>query len=262
MATIERITVFPVKGLDGTDLDFAEILSGGTLAHDREFALFDSEGEVINGKRTEAVHELRTAFDPDSARLSIGTPDGARQQFVLDRQEECDRAEEWLADFFGVDLSLERDQSLGYVDRRDMGPSVISTATIETVASWFEGLSPESVRRRLRANVEVSGVQAFWEDRFVGEDAPAFEAGDITFEGVTPCGRCVVPQRDPDTGDPIPEFRNQFITKRQETFPDWADDTAFDHLYTVMLIARIPADDRENTIAVGDQIEVVDAPEK
>ena len=255
MATIERITVFPVKGLDGTDLDFAEILSGGTLAHDREFALFDSEGEVINGKRTEAVHELRTAFDPDSARLSIGTPDGARQQFVLDRQEECDRAEEWLADFFGVDLSLERDQSLGYVDRRDMGPSVISTATIETVASWFEELSTESARRRLRANVEVSDVPPFWEDRFVGENAPAFEAGGIRFEGVTPCGRCVVPERDPDTGEPIAEFRERFVRKRRATFPDWADDGAFDHHYTVMLIARVPEDDRGKRLSVGDPVE-------
>jgi uncharacterized protein YcbX len=68
------------------------------------------------------------------------------------------------------------DDALGFVDRRDMRPSVISTATIETVASWFDGLTVEGTRRRLRANVEVSGVPAFWEDRFVGAGAPSFEA--------------------------------------------------------------------------------------
>jgi uncharacterized protein YcbX len=255
MATIERIRIFPVKGLDGIDVDAAEILEGGTVAHDREFALFDSEGEVINGKRTARAHELSTEFDPDSVRLSVETPDGRSHQFSLDEPVERDRAEEWFADFFGVDLSLERDESLGYVDRRDMGPSVISTATIETVTSWFDGLSAESARRRLRANIEVSGVPAFWEDRFVGENAPAFEAGGIRFEGVTPCGRCIVPERDPDTGEPIPEFRERFVQKRRETFPDWADDDAFDHHYTVMLIARVPEHDRGNRLCVGDSVE-------
>ncbi|WP_436934919.1 MOSC domain-containing protein [Halovenus marina] len=258
MATIDRISVFPVKGLDGIDLEAAEILAGGTLAHDREFALFDSEREIINGRWSARVHELSTEFESDSALLSVATPDGRSHQFSLDEPAERDRAEAWFADFFGVDLSFERDQSLGYVDRRDMGPSVISTATIETVASWFDGLSAESARRRLRANIEVSGVPAFWEDRFVGENAPAFEAGGIRFEGVTPCGRCVVPERDPDTGEPIPEFRERFVQKRRETFPDWADDDAFDHHYTVMLIARVPERDRGKQLSVGDSVEKID----
>jgi uncharacterized protein YcbX len=255
MATIERIRVFPVKGLDGIDIDTSEIREGGTLAHDREFALFDGEGEVINGKRTARVHELATEFDPDSSRLSVETRDGRSHEFALGSRTERDRAEEWFADFFRVDLSLQRDRSLGYVDRRDMGPSVVSTATLETVASWFEELSTESARRRLRANVEVSDVPPFWEDRFVGENAPAFEAGGIRFEGVTPCGRCVVPERDPDTGEPIAEFRERFVRKRRATFPDWADDGAFDHHYTVMLIARVPEDDRGKRLSVGDPVE-------
>jgi len=121
-----------------------------------------------------------------------------------------------------------------------MGPSVISTATLRTVADWFDELTVEGVRRRLRANVEVGGVEPFWEDRFVGADAPAFEVGGVRFEGVTPCGRCVVPQRDPDTGDPTPGFREQFVRRREETFPDWADADAFDHYYSLMLIARVP----------------------
>jgi uncharacterized protein YcbX len=75
------------------------------------------------------------------------------------------------------------------------------------------------VRRRLRANVEVLGVPAFWEDRFVGERAPSFEAGGIHFDGVTPCGRCVVPSRDPNTGEDKESFRKTFIENRRETFP-------------------------------------------
>lgn len=50
-----------------------------------------------------------------------------------------------------------------------MGPSVVSTATVETIASWFDGTRVESPRRRFRANFEISGVPAFWEDRLVGD---------------------------------------------------------------------------------------------
>jgi uncharacterized protein YcbX len=137
-----------------------------------------------------------------------------------------------------------------------MGPSVVSTATLEAVASWFDGLTVESVRRRLRANVEVGGVPAFWEDRFVGDDAPAFEVGGVRFEGITPCGRCVVPSRDPDTGEALPEFRERFIRKRRETFPAFADPDAFDHHFAVMILARIPAASDGPTLQVGDPVEV------
>ncbi|NUB90184.1 MOSC N-terminal beta barrel domain-containing protein [Haloterrigena sp. SYSU A121-1] len=275
MARLERLRVYPIKGLDGIELETAELLEGGTLASDREFALFDADGEVLNGKRTDRVHDLRTDFDPgvatesqrsgggeaaETAVLEVEAPDGERIQFDLETETGRDRAEEWFGDFFEEDLTLERDRSLGYVDRREMGPSVISTATLETVAGWFEdeGMTVEGARRRLRANVEIGGVEPFWEDRFVGEDAPAFEIDGVRFAGVTPCGRCVVPRRDPESGEPIEAFQQRFVEKREETFPDWADADAFDHYYTVMLISRVPEADRGETLRVGDPVRVVE----
>ncbi|WP_254764450.1 MOSC domain-containing protein [Natrinema marinum] len=256
MAQLSRLRVYPIKGLDGIDRETATILEGGTLARDREFALFDGDGDVLNGKRTDRVHDLDTEFDPDTGDLTVETPDGERRRFDL--EDDRASAADWFGEFFDADLSLERDTTLGFVDRREMGPSVISTATLETVASWFDDLTVEGARRRLRANVEVSGAEPFWEDRFVGADAPAFEIGDVRLEGVTPCGRCVVPQRDPETGEPTPEFRERFVTKREETFPEWADAEAFDHYYTVMLIARVADRDRGATLRVGDPVAVVE----
>ncbi|WP_049922253.1 MOSC domain-containing protein [Halopiger djelfimassiliensis] len=268
MAHIDRLRVYPVKGLDGIELEEATILEGGTLARDREFVLIDNDrnvsgspdpdGDVINGKRTDRVHDLATDFDPETGVLEVEAPDGDTDRFDLEADADRERAEAWFGDFFDADLTLERDRSRGFVDRRGMGPSVISTATLRTVASWFDGMTVEGARRRLRANVEVSGVEPFWEDRFVGASAPSFTADGITFEGVTPCGRCVVPRRDPDTGDPIPEFQQRFVEKRRETFPDWADEEAFDHYYAVMLITRVPEDDRGATVAVGDPVTVAD----
>jgi uncharacterized protein YcbX len=201
------------------------------------------------------VHELATEYHSETDAYAVKTPDGETCEFDLARERE--RSEAWFGDFFDMDLTLERDVRRGFVDRREMGPSVVSTATLETIASWFEDISVEGARRRLRANVEVSGVPAFWEDRFVGDGAPTFEVGDVRFEGVTPCGRCVVPGRDPDTGAVTPDFRARFVEKRRETFPEWADADAFEHFFTAMLFADVPDSDRGRRLRVGDSVTVV-----
>ena len=263
MAAVERLRIYPVKGLDGMAVDTSEITDGGTLAGDREFALITEDGTRFNGKQSSRIHELATEFDPASGRLTIDSPAGDLAVFDLHEEEGRDRAATWFEDVFDqVPLELRRDTEQGFVDRTSMGPSVISTATLEAVASWFEELTVESARRRLRANVEIAGVPAFWEDRFVGEGARAFEAGGVRFEGVTPCARCAIPARDPDTGEPLPEFRSRFIEKRRETFPEWADEDAFDHYFTMMLIARIPEQFRDGTISVGDRVSVADSDER
>ncbi|GAB7094312.1 MOSC domain-containing protein [Halolamina litorea] len=273
MARLEGIRLYPVKGLAGADVDAATVLDSGVLAGDREFALFDAmavaeadPGEIENGsphangvfnaKHSERFHELDSEYDPETATLRVETADGERDSFDLDADRETAAA--WFSAFFDRDLVLLRDTDRSFVDRRGAGPSVVSTATLEAVASWFEGMSVENARRRLRANVEISGVPAFWEDQFVGDDAPAFEAGDVRFEGVTPCVRCVVPERDPETGEPTPEFRKRFVEKREATFPEFADRDAFEQFYTLMLIADVPEEYREQSIRVGDPVSVVD----
>jgi len=254
MRSVARLTVYPVKGLDGHDVDAARIREGGPLEHDREFALFGPDGETFNAKQSERFHRLSTTYDPERTELQVDPPADDCRTFALGNEAGRDRAGEWFSAYFDADLTLARDRSVGFVDRPTMGPSVVSTATLDTVASWFDGLTVDGARRRLRANVEVGGTDPFWEDRFVGDDAPSFRAGGVRFDGVTACGRCVVPTRDPDTGDPLPGFRERFVEKRRETFPGWADRDAFDHFYSLMIIASVPESDRGETVAVDDRV--------
>ncbi|MFB6121903.1 MAG: MOSC domain-containing protein [Haloferacaceae archaeon] len=264
MAHIDRIRRYPVKGFDAEEVETVSITDAGTVAGDREFAMTDPAASAengalrefaYNGKQTARIHELRTSVDADAGTLTVRTPDGERRRFDLSADREA--IGEWLSSYLDVEVAFHRTEPPAFVDRPSMGPSVISTATLREVASWFEGMTVESARRRLRANVEVGGVPAFWEDRFVGADAPAFVAGDVRFEGAEPCARCVVPERDPDTGDPLPEFRRRFVERREATFPEWADADAFDHYYTLMLIARVPEESRGTTLSVGDEVTLV-----
>jgi uncharacterized protein YcbX len=268
MAHVAELRRYPVKGFDAEEVAEARITDAGTLAGDREFALCDPHvvdaenpkygpDHAYNGKQLPRIHELRTAYDPEPGVLEVTTPDGETRAFDLSRDDEA--ADEWFESFFDADATLLRTDPPAFVDRPSMGPSVVSTATLEEVASWFDDLTVESARRRMRANVEIDGVPAFWEDRFVGDGAPAFVVGDVRFEGVEPCARCVVPTRDPDTGEPLESFRERFLERREATFPEWADSDAFDHYYTLMLIASVPESDRGGTVRVGDEVDVVDA---
>ncbi|MFB6297456.1 MAG: MOSC domain-containing protein [Salinirussus sp.] len=271
MATIERLRIYPLKGLDATDLERAAVTDRGLLAGDREFALCDPGAvpvedqagilrDALNGKQSDRLHELRTSFDPETRELAVTVRTGGEtRRFDLDAPAGRTAAGEWFTDYLDRPLTLQRRPGT-FVDRPDLGPSVVSTATLEAVASWFEaeGMTVDGARRRLRANVEVGGVPAFWEDRFLGPDAPAFAAGGVRFEGAEACTRCVVPQRDPDTGEPIPGFRRRFVERREATLPDWVDPGDLGSSYSVMLITRVPESGRGESLAVGDEVRVVD----
>ncbi|PSP84854.1 molybdenum cofactor biosysynthesis protein [Halobacteriales archaeon QS_1_68_17] len=257
MAHVAHIGVHPVKALDRIEVDAARITDGGTLEHDRLYALVTADGRAINGIEHDGIHDVRASFDFEREVLTVAA-DGDERRFDLPAESAA--AASWFGDLLGVTVALERDAAGGFVSRPEAGPSVVSTATLEEVASWFDGMSVPDLRRRIRVNVEVGGVPAFWEDQFVGADAPAFEAGGIRFEGVEPCARCVIPGRDPDTGEAYEGFRETFLERREETFPEWADFDAFEHYFRLMLIASVPGDDRGRTLRVGDEVEVVGTP--
>lgn len=254
MATVERVRIYPVKALDGEECESARVTDAGLLAGDREYALVGPDGDPVNGKRTARVHDVTTDFDRETGLLTARY-DGDRREFALPDEREA--AADWFGSVFDLDVSIRRDATRGFVDRRSAGPSVVSTATLRTVASWYDDATVAGMRRRLRANVEVGGVEPFWEDRFVGADAPDLAVGGVRLAGTEPCVRCVVPERDPDTGEHDPSFRERFVRRRRETMPDWADADAFDTDYAVMLIASVPPGERGGEIRVGDEVRAV-----
>ena len=259
---VDRLRVYPVKSLDPYEPDAAAVRPAGGLTHDREFALVDGDGDYVNGKNERRIHRLRSSFEPPGVVTlhPTGDPDGA-VTFDLDTAAGRSDATDWLTDFFGYPVSIERDERGGFPDdTHAAGPTVVSTATIETVADWFD-LSTESMRRRLRANVEVGGVPAFWEDRLYPADSRdrvvRFTVGDATFEGVNPCQRCVVPSRDPDTGEEIEAFTERFVERRAATKPDWAGEAWFDHEFRLMVNTRVPEPTVGERVAVDDPVAIL-----
>lgn len=253
---LSKIILYPIKALDPFETGEAEILKSGALRHDRAFAIVDTEGHFVNGKRNTNVHRLRSEFDLTSGNVTLR--DGASTQFF---QMAGDRSalEGWLSKFFGFPAKVRHDSETGFPDdTQASGPTIISTSTLETVASWYPELNLESVRRRFRANLEIGGVPPFWEDRLYGAKGEIvhFRIGSVAFEGINPCQRCAVPKRDPLTGEPIKDFQKTFMLRRQETLPAWADASRFDHFYRLAVNTRIPSSESGKSIKVGDLVEL------
>jgi uncharacterized protein YcbX len=260
MPILTHINVYPLKSCDGQSVEEATLLPSGGLANDRRFALVDRTGEWLNGKRTPALHRLRTRFDTATCALTIRV-DGAGPASTFSMAPPRTEAVAWFGEYLGQPVSILENTDRGFPDDTEsFGPTLVSTATLIEIASWFGGLSLEETRARFRANLEIDAPAPFWEDRLVAEGTGVvrFEIGAAVLLGTNPCARCPVPSRNPYTGEPIHQFGRIFTGRRQATLPEWAPRSRFDHFYRLSVNTR-PASERESVLRVGDELRISDA---
>ncbi|HEY9828469.1 MAG TPA: MOSC N-terminal beta barrel domain-containing protein [Stenomitos sp.] len=253
---LSRIEIFPIKSLDGLVLDQAELLPSGALKGDRQYAILDAQGRFVNGKATPLVHRLRTTFSADLTTVTLQVQDtNQRETFALlpHRTE----LEAWLSNFFQQSVTVTENTNTGFPDDLNApGPTLISTATLATVASWFPELTIAEMRRRFRTNLEIDHTPPFWEEQLYGEPDcdVVFEIGQARFAGVNPCQRCIVPTRDSQDGTSTPTFQQEFVRNRAAVLPDWAPRSRFNHFYKLALNSRALMDGQAVRIQVGDPL--------
>jgi uncharacterized protein YcbX len=174
---------------------------------------------------------------------------------TFDLTQEQAPIEAWFSDYFGQPVQLRHNTVMGFPDDTDSpGPTVISTATLQTVADWF-GVSLTDCRQRFRTNLEIDGVPAFWEDQLFSESGHPipFQIGPVTLQGINPCQRCIVPTRDPVTGAAIAGFQKRFSTQRAESLPATVARSRFNHFYRLAVNTRSSGAVGQ-TLTVGDAI--------
>ena len=272
MPTLDRITIYPVKSLDGVDVAEARVLPSGALEHDRRWQLTDMEGRVLNAKRSPLFHAIRAEFDLDARLVTLAIDPLATAARGIPGVERLaglaadtfplvpgpDGPCGWLAEAFGQTVLLVERPDGGFPDDREAaGPTVISTATLVEVARWFR-LDVDECRRRFRANLEIGGCDAFWEDSLASPARPelqpplldlppdlladpyadlpppeprAFSIGDVRFQATNVCRRCVVPSRDSRTGAVTEQFRDVFEAWRGRGLRGDVDAGAWGTLY-------------------------------
>lgn len=255
MPHLSKITLYPIKSLDGVNVPQATLLKGGALAGDREFALFDAKGAVVNAKRTEAIHRIRAQFDLAARTVTLSHSTSSPQTFHLDSDRPA--LNQWFSDYFGEPVTLQQNLHMGFPDdEAASGPTLVGVASLQEVASWFPHLTLEDVRRRFRANLEIEDAAPFWEDHLFTEleHLQPFQVGTVAMQGSHPCQRCIVPTRDAVTGDRTPHFQSHFAVQRQATLPEWAALSRFNHFYKLTVNTQVAPTEAGKTLQLGDPI--------
>ena len=252
---LARIALYPIKSLDGVTVESAHVLLSGALQHDRTYALHDQTGKFVNGKRYASIHCVRSQFSHDLSQITLQAQDTNGVQTFHMTQEKTALAR-WFSTYLQQPITLQQNTQQGFPDDTESpGPTVISTSTLQAVADWF-GLSLESTRRRFRTNLELDGVPAFWEDQlFSATGEPVvFHIGEVSLLGINPCRRCVVPTRDPLTGEVTPHFQKQFVQQRTATLPASVARSRFNHFYRLAVNTRILPEMAGKALQVGDSV--------
>jgi uncharacterized protein len=199
MPTLDRITIYPVKSLDGLEVAACGVLDSAGLENDRRWRLVDMDGRVLNAKRSPLFHAIRAEYELDERLVTFwvdpaavaaaslpaadldrllgmaGNPNGqvVRDSFHLvpGQGGPC----EWLSEVFGMGVLLQERADGGFPDDRDApGPTLVATGTLAEVGRWF-GFDLAESRRRFRVNLEVGGCDAFWEDALASPARPELQ---------------------------------------------------------------------------------------
>jgi len=274
---LANIRLHPIKALDPVSVNEAGVGPNGGLELDRVWALYSADGRWVNAKRTAAMHLIRAAYAPDISSVTLTVPGDRRDipAMTFAFPGDTEGAAEWFSMYFDQPIQVRYTREGFPDDGLAAGPTIVSTASLETVCEWFPGMTLDEARRRFRTTLEIDGASSpgatdkngyastseklppFWEDQlFAGTETTVvrFRIGDVAFEGSNPCARCPVPARESQTGIDMVGFQKRFIELRREQLPPWAPADRFDHFYRLATNTRVPSTESGKVLRVGDPL--------
>lgn len=205
--SVTGLSITPVKSTRLHEVDKVELGHNG-VRDNRRFYMVDRRRHLINGKRLGALNAIVAEYvDP---RLKLTFPDGTTVEEDVRLGEEVETKffsvtdsgrlvqgpfSQALSDYAGQPLELVEARASA-IDRGAMGvASVISRASLARLAQ--ENGAHDIDWRRFRMLIEIDGVQAHEEDRWVDR---ATRVGGAVIRWGGNVGRCLTTSRDPDTG--------------------------------------------------------------
>lgn len=218
--TISALYQYPVKSCRGITVDRAELDRFG-LKGDRRWLMVDADGRFQTQREHPQLALLQTGFNGETLTLTykgdshtVAVPGaGAPRLEVLiwnDRVSAArtdDIVSQWLSEKLGIDLHLvympedsvrrvggsyaTRGETVSFADGFPL--LLISQASLDDLNSRLQNPVPMD---RFRPNIVVESCEPFAEDNW-----RQLRCGDLVFDVVKPCSRCVIPSIDQTTGE-------------------------------------------------------------
>ena len=217
---ITQIWIYPIKSLAGIRLQKAKVLRKG-LEYDRRWMLVDNEGRFLTQREHPQMALFKTAIvgefldvsrGSQSIQLDLKGSSSIRFSRVQIWEDEVEASEvnptysKWFSEQLGIECKLvffpegnKRNVDPDYATMNEQVSLADAFPFLIIGQSSLDGLNkvldnPVSMMR-FRPNFVFEDGLPHEEDTWKN-----FRIGDVAFEGVKPCGRCVLITVDPDTG--------------------------------------------------------------
>jgi len=217
---ISELTIYPVKSMRGISLSASPLDAMG-LQWDRRWMLVDAQGKFLTGRQLPRLLTIQPELDADGA-LTLRFPDGSRLA-VPPASDIRTPVRVWNDEVAAATVDsgcdavlsryLERDCRLVFIEESEVRPVdpdyaqpgdrtgfsdgfpllLISEASLADLNSRLDAPLPMS---RFRPNLVVAGCPPYAEDQWQG-----FQVGDLRFDVVKPCSRCIMTTVDRDRGE-------------------------------------------------------------
>ncbi len=256
---ISKIRIYPVKSLDPVELEEVEI-GLHSLKFDREFAMLADDGRFVNGKRTGRVNQLKATYNLPERLITLSHRDNEHKQ-TFQLSETNQDLIRYLQDFFEIPLTLLRNTQGELLDiPKASSITVVSQASLESLHHDIKGHDLEDIRLRFRANLEIGGVDAYWEENLVKnpEMGVRFLIGNVEMIGISPRARCNVPPRNPLTGETDRKFTRKMMKSRSDSLPTDSALPNFGGMYHLTVNTFLPENQQGKIIKLGDEIEILE----
>jgi uncharacterized protein len=243
---IAALAVHPIKSCGAVPVDEAALIETG-LEWDREWMLVDRHGDMLTQRELPRLALVRPDWKSGQWRLrapgmlalhlspdSVG--DATEVQVWDDRVKAYDMgdlAAQWFADLLGAphglgvrlvrfdpeQRRLSSRQWTGALEAENAFSDgfpilVVNTASLADLNRRLEARGqPAVAMTRFRPNVVLDGLEP-WDEDHLREIVVATDEGEVVLKLVKPCGRCTIPNVDPDSaatghepGDTLAGFR-------------------------------------------------------
>jgi uncharacterized protein YcbX len=220
MIKVSEINIYPVKSLGRISMEQITVQRQG-LGNDRCFMLVDSKNKLITQRTHPSLALIKVTQKgdgfliqaPEKPNLELSKKSLTEKKGLVSIwKDTCSahyvdkQTNTWFSNYLGLDVSLvsydhskprKTDQLYSsnndIVSFADSFPIlVISKASLNDLNSK---LKDKVTMQRFRPNLVVDGCDAFEEDQWRN-----IKIGDVEFEAVKICSRCILTTIDPKTG--------------------------------------------------------------
>jgi hypothetical protein len=223
---VTELNIYPIKSTRRIALRESEVLARG-LPWDRRWMLVDDSGRFITGRQHPRLATVQTEFADGTLQVRVGGRAPLKLSLMPDQRQIVEvsiwkdtvdavlagpRADAWFSEFLGLpcrlvqltdDLSRGVNQDYGragdQVSFADGFPLLLISEA--SLADLNGRLAQPVEMRRFRPNLVVDGDSPYAEDGW-----RRIRVGDVEFEGVKNCSRCVFTTIDPDSGEKSPDM--------------------------------------------------------